>query len=61
MSLTASDMDISDPDDEPNQPRQLVKEEEEQEQEGRVDCTLAAKLASALLSSVLFTKGQIPT
>lgn len=54
-------MDISDPDDEPNQPRQLVKEEEEQEQEGRVDCTLAAKLASALLSSVLFTKGQIPT
>jgi len=59
MDISESDTD----DQPPNEEQDIVEEEEEEEEEeeGRVNPLLAAKLASALLGSVLFAKGQIPT
>lgn len=37
------------------------KEAETKEEDRSIDPLLAAKVASALLGSVLFTRGQIPT
>ncbi|KAL7413464.1 hypothetical protein BDY24DRAFT_55638 [Mrakia frigida] len=75
LPRTISDMDISsesesdaDPDQEIT-PEDLVEEGSEEEKEAgetkeeerSIDPLLAAKVASALLGSVLFTRGQIPT